>query len=148
MQRKATMKNLIKTANNRPSRKIKNFILVIVLFFIASCSTKPQSLKVIETIKEDIKQTEIKIEVLEKEYKQLITEKPECKNETIITNIESIKSDISNLSNKITVTEYLIQTETRVYHQEIKAIKTTNILLKVFLVIAVGLTILITKSRK
>lgn len=126
----------------------KKIVILLMFLFITSCTNKPQSFKVIKTIKEDIKQTSIKAETLDQEYKQLTIKKPECKNKTITTTIEEIKSDILDLSNKISITEYLIQTETKICQQEIKAVKTSNILLKVLLAIAVGLTIIIIKTKK
>lgn len=146
-----TMKKKLKIQKKTEAKFniLRIIAFMIILFVIVSCSTKPQSLKIIKTIKEDVKQTAIKIDAIEKEYSRLIIEKPQCRNEIIIDNIKETKSDIAGLSNKIAIAEYVIQTETKACQNEIKATKATNILLKVFLLAStIGLTFLLTKLRK
>lgn len=142
----------IKKIKNIIKKMIKNSVkyfviicnnLLFISFFIllslclSSCSQKPASLEITKTIKQDIKNTEQKVVKIEKEYKKLVQEQPNCSVSTIIDNVEYVKSELSTLRGKIEATEAIVITETKLCQSEIKAYKNEVRYLKLIIAIMI-----------
>lgn len=119
--------------------KCIQFLSIILTALLTACtSPKSPSLEITKTIKEDIKNTEQKVAKIEKDYKKLIQEQPNCEVLTIIDNVEYVKTELSTLRGKIEATEVIINAEVKSYRNEIKHLKLTNIV-----IISIGIIILL-----
>lgn len=136
----------MKIGNRIKNRKLPSmhiFLLFIMLPFINSClSPKTASVETIREIKIDIKKTEAKAIKVEKDYRKLVKEKPECQKDEISIGLEDIKTDIYTLRGKIDTTELIMKSDIKRYQTEVRHAKLVN-----FVMFAGGLGVIAILAR-
>lgn len=128
----------------RPTKRTP--LLILLLLTLTSCfSPKTASVEIIGEIKTEIKKTETKIIKVEKEYRKLVEERPECQKDEISIGLEDIKTDIYTLRGKIDTTELIVKADIKRYQTEARHAKLTNF---VILFAGMGIIILLIKIRR
>lgn len=138
------MKQKPKTMKIEPIKQV--FLLILSLLALTSCfSPKIASVESVKEIRTEIKKTEQKVIKVEKDYRKLVKEKPECQKDEISLGLEDIKTDIYTLSGKIEATELIVETDIKRYQTEVKHAKLINY---VILFAGMGIIILLIKIRR
>lgn len=122
------------------------FLLILSLLALTSCfSPKIASLESVKEIRTEIKKTETKIIKVEKDYRKLVKEKPECQKDEISLGLEDIKTDIYTLRGKIEATELIVEADIKRYQTEARHAKLINY---VILFGGLGIIVLLIKIRR